>query len=91
MTMPRSIEEIFAHAQEYAARFENYEPRVEDEIPISVLRLREAAQSRSSAERQMLEAVIAARQAGTSWSVIGSVIGTTGEAARQRYGSKVVS
>ena len=91
MSMPRSVEEIIAHADEYAARFENYEPRVEDEVPIEVLNLRQAAWSRSDAEREMLEAVAAARQAGTSWSMIGSVIGTSGEAARQRYGSKVVS
>ena len=91
MSMPRSVEEIIAHADEYAARFENYEPRVEDEGPIEVLNLRQAAWSRSDAEREMLEAVAAARQAGTSWSMIGSVIGTSGEAARQRYGSKVVS
>ena len=89
--MPRSVEEIIAHADEYAARFENYEPRVEDEVPIEVLNLRQAAWSRSDAEREMLEAVAAARQAGPSWSMIGSVIGTSGEAARQRYGSKVVS
>ena len=89
--MPRSVEEIIAHADEYAARFENSEPRVEDEVPIEVLNLRQAAWSRSDAEREMLEAVAAARQAGTSWSMIGSVIGTSGEAARQRYGSKVVS
>jgi hypothetical protein len=91
MTMPRSIEEIFAHADEYAARFENYEPRVEDEVPIEVLKLRQAAWSRSDAERQVFEAVIAARRIGTPWSLIGSVLGTTGEAARQRYGSKIIS
>ena len=89
--MPRSVEEIIAHADEYAARFENYEPRVEDEVPIEVLKLRQAAWSRSDAEREMLEAITVARQAGTPWSTIGSVIGTSGEAARQRYGSKVVS
>ena len=90
--MPRSIDEIIAHADEYAARFENYEPRAEDEIPNGVVHLlREAVRARANAERQILEAVIAARGIGTPWSLIGSVIGTTGEAARQRYGSKVVS
>jgi hypothetical protein len=92
MLMPRSVEEIIAHADEYAACFENYEPRVEDELPCGALHLlRQAVRSRSDAEREMLEAVIAARQLGTPWSLIGSVIGTSGEAARQRYGSKVVS
>ncbi len=90
--MPRSVEEIIAHADEYAARFENYEPRVEDERPIGAVHvLREAVKARSNAERQILEAVIAAREIGTPWSLIGSLLGTTGEAARQRYGSKIIS
>lgn len=90
--MPRSVDEIIAHADEYAARFENYEPSVDDESPLGAVHaLREAARSRSNAERELLDAVIAARGIGTPWSLIGSVIGTSGEAARQRYGSKIVS
>lgn len=44
---------------------------------------------RSAAERHMLAAVQAAREAGLSWAAIGSLVGTSGEAARQRYSDKV--
>lgn len=37
----------------------------------------------------MLDAVRAAREAGLSWVAIGTLVGTSGEAARQKYASKV--
>ena len=88
--MPRSVEEILQHADELAARFENYEPSDSDELDSrAVALLREAIQARSSAERSVIEAVRAARQSGMTWSAIGTFIGTSGEAARQRYADKV--
>ena len=51
--------------------------------------LRAAIQERSDAERHVLEAIRAARVAGMPWSAIGLFVGTSGEAARQRYGHKV--
>lgn len=88
--MPRSVEEILQHADELAARFENYEPSDSDELDSSaVALLRKAIQARSSAERSVIEAIRAARQSGMSWSAIGTFIGTSGEAARQRYADKV--
>jgi hypothetical protein len=44
---------------------------------------------RSAAERHLIEAVRQARAAHLSWSAIGTLVGTSGEAARQRYSSKV--
>lgn len=88
--MPRTVDEILQHADELAARFEDYEPRDEDELdPGAVALLRTAVAERSEAERHMIEAVRRARAAGLSWKAIGSVVGTSGEAARQRYASKV--
>lgn len=85
--MPRSVQEILAHADELAARFEQYEPTAEDERdPAVYAALRTAAVSRSDAERAVRDAVEQARSHGYSWSFIGKVIGTSGEAARQRYG-----
>lgn len=90
MTMPRTVEEILAHADELAARFENYEPMPDDELdPAVVAVLRAAVAERSAAERHLLEAVQAARDAGVSWAAIGTFVGTTGEAARQRHSGKV--
>lgn len=90
MTIPRSVDEILAHADELAARFENFEPDPAHELDANaVALLREAVTQRSEAERHVIDAVRAAREAGISWSAIGTFLGTSGEAARQRYGSKV--
>jgi hypothetical protein len=85
--MPRPIQEILDHADELAKRFEDYQPRAEDaRDPASLERLRDAVLARSDAERSIREAVAAARTDGQSWAAIGSMLGTSGEAARQRYG-----
>lgn len=87
--MPRSVQEILDHAEELASRFEDFEPATGDERdPAVYLALREAVMSRSEAERSIKEAVVAARSHGYSWAFIGKMIGTSGEAARQRYGHK---
>jgi hypothetical protein len=85
--MPRSVQEILDHSDELASRFEDYEPTAEDERdPTVYVALREAVVSRSDAERSIKAAVEAARAHGYSWAFIGKIIGTSGEAARQRYG-----
>lgn len=88
--MPRTVEEILAHADELATRFENYEPQSGDELDIdAIAELRNAVAEQSAAERHVVEAVRIARHAGMSWSAIGTFVGTSGEAARQRYGRLV--
>ncbi|MDG3016237.1 hypothetical protein [Speluncibacter jeojiensis] len=88
--MPKSLQEIIDSADELAKRFEAYEPSPDDQLPIAPLyALRAAAEARSRAEKQAADAVSAARDGGYSWSLIGSQLGTSGEAARQRYGSLV--
>ena len=88
--MPRTVEEILQHADELAERFENYEPDQADELdPHAVVLLRDAVAERSQAERHLLDAVREARRTGMPWRVIGSLLGTSGEAARQRYGKAV--
>lgn len=83
----RSIEEIAARAEELADVFENYDPRPGDRdapVPIAMA-IRLAAWRRDSAERELAEAVRAARESRLSWREVGEAIGTSGEAARQRY------
>ena len=90
MTMPRTVEEILRHADELAARFESYEPDPAHRLdPVHVGMLRDAVVREAQAERRVLEAVAAARRGGIAWSAIGQVLGTSGEAARQRYGKHV--
>ena len=88
--MPRTVEEILQHADELAARFESYDPDPADELDAgAVALLRAAVTERSQAERHLVEAVRKAREAGLAWSAIGSFLGTSGEAARQKYSKKV--
>ena len=50
-----------------------------------MLRARTAVQARVQAEADVAAAVTDMRGAGYSWAAIGMVLGTTGEAGRQRY------
>jgi hypothetical protein len=85
--MPRSIQEILDHADELAERLAGYEPSPGDEVEVAEYLLRRAAVARARSERQIAEAVIEARRAGVSWKRIGEQIGTSAQAAQQRYGA----
>lgn len=86
--MPRSTEEILARADELARQLEDYEPRPGDARDARSLRDIAAAFARLAAgERELAAAVSVARAEGHSWAAIGAMLGTSGEAARQRYGS----
>jgi hypothetical protein len=85
--MPRSMQDILDHADELAARFESYEPSPDDEVGVAEHLLRRAALARARSERQIAEAVEAARRAGMSWKRIGSELGISAQAVQQRYGA----
>ena len=88
--MPRTAQEILDHADALAARFERHEPGDDDVRDASELAsVREAFLGRAEAERDLGDAVVRARHAGHSWASIGAMVGTSGEAARQRYGQSV--
>jgi len=90
MEMPRSLQEILAQADELADAFEAYEPEAADrDKASSLVALRVAAARRAEADRALLTAVVGARQHHVTWAAIGDQLGTTGEAARQRYGELV--
>jgi hypothetical protein len=87
--MPRSIQEILDHGDELAKRFEDYEPKSGDERPVEEYLLERAAVARARSERQIVDAVTAARSNGVSWQRIGEILGTSAQAAQQRYGAVV--
>jgi len=84
MQMPRSYEEIVALSEEMARSIE--EDHSEPTIPPAESALRAAALRRSLAESDLGQAVVTARAEGVSWDRIGDAVGTSGEAARQKYG-----
>ena len=83
----RSIEDIKARADEFADIFENYDPKPGDQdAPLPpVMAVKLAAWRRDVAERDLADAVRVAREQRLSWREVGEAIGTSGEAARQRY------
>jgi len=83
----RTLKELAARADEFADAFENYNPKPGDfDAPLPpVMAVRLAAWKRDAAERDLAKVVAEAREKSTSWREIGQAIGTSGEAARQRY------
>jgi hypothetical protein len=84
--MPKSIQEILDHADELAQRFEELDPEEAKEVPVEEYLLQRAVVARARSEQQLLEAVARARAKGLSWKKIGVLIGTSAQAAQQRYG-----
>lgn len=83
----RSVEDIIQDAEALADRFEQWEPSSTGAVDGGPIRaVHEAFQHAADAQRKLAEAVTTARTAGFSWAYIGSVTGTSGEAARKRYG-----
>lgn len=57
-----------------------------DERPVEEYLHERATIERARSERQIVEAVTAARRKGLSWQRIGELLGTSAQAAQQRYG-----
>lgn len=85
--MPRSIQQILDHADDLAERFEDYEPQPDDERPVAEYLLERAALARARGERQIVDAITRARAENISWQRIGQLLGTSAQAAQQRYGA----
>lgn len=82
--MPRTVDEILAHAEELADRFESDDFDADMMTPAEY-EVAAAARDRADAEARVVQAIAAARGAGISWAKVGALVGTSGEAARQRY------
>jgi hypothetical protein len=87
--MPLSIQEILDHAEELAKRFEDYDPAEGDQVPVEEYLLRRAVLTRARSEHEVVDAVTVARSAGSSWNKIGEILGTSAQAAQQRYSADV--
>lgn len=85
--MRPSLTDLIAHADQLADAFENYDPTPADvNAPLPpLMAVKLAAYRRAAAEKELAQAIHAAREAHLSWRELGQAIGTTGEAARQRY------
>src|SRR5712692_6205642 len=85
--MPRSTEDILAHADDLARHFEEHKPDPEAIADARALRdIATAVWRLADRQLELADAVSVARAEGHSWAAIGAMLGTSGEAARQRYG-----
>ena len=89
--MPRSIQEIIDHADSPAAQFEAFDEAGAVERPLSEVLLRRAAHARAESEHAVIDTVRAARAEGVPWSRIGELLGTSEQAAQQRYAALLVA
>ncbi|MCR6688427.1 hypothetical protein [Cellulomonas sp.] len=85
--MRPSLTDLIAHADQLADAFESHDPAKEDfDAPLPpLMAVKLAAFRRAAAEKELAQAIHAAREAHLSWRELGEAIGTTGEAVRQRY------
>ena len=84
--MPRTLQEILDHADELADEAERYEPDEGDIRDATALRaLSQTVLALAQLNRVLADQVAAARHDGHSWAAIAAMLGTSGEAARQRY------
>ena len=84
---PPTVAEIMAQAEHFADLAESDDSpggASHDGAPIRAMRA--AFKKRAGADAEMVVAVESARAEGCSWSFIGSMIGTSGQAAREKYG-----
>ena len=82
-------QQILDHADDLADRFEAFDPSEANEIPLPEYLLHRAARASQRDQAQIIEALTAARQAGTSWTRIGEILGISGRDAQRWYDSLV--
>lgn len=82
--MRRSLTDLIGDADRLADAFETHAPTPGDfDTPLMAVKF--AAFRRSQAEKDLAQAIAAAREAHLSWHELSDAIGTCGAAARQRY------
>ncbi len=87
MQMPRTREELEKAATDAETWLESLDPSgTPAEDPTDLRRIGLALRNLADDQREVDEAVAAARENGRSWGEIGLVLGISRQAARERYG-----
>lgn len=89
--MPRTREELEQAANDAEAWLDSLDPAVTPaEDPTDLRRVGLALRELADKQREVDEAVAAARANGRNWGEIGLVLGVSRQAARERYGQAAV-
>ncbi len=87
MRVPRTREELDRAAAEAEAWLDSLDPATTPaEDPSDLRRIGLALRGLADAQREVDDAVAAARRNGRNWSQIGLALGISRQAARERYG-----
>jgi hypothetical protein len=88
--MPRTEQHTTEQANELASRFEAAEANpVGADAEAALADLQRAVIERGQLESRICAAVLKARRSGASWAVVAAALGTSRQAAQQRYGKQV--
>lgn len=87
--MGRTDKEIDEAAERFAERAENLDPDTRARIIDDLRVVAEAADEVAASEARLREAVAHARAHGRSWNRIALALGTSRQAARQRFTHKI--
>ena len=87
--MKWTLDEILNRSDELTDQFEAFDPDAAEEVPVAEYLLARAVRQRAKNERQVVEAVQAALEDGTSWNRIGQILGVSDQEAKGRYGHLV--
>lgn len=87
--MPRTREQLEQAAAEAEAWLDGLGPDAEVEDPADLRAIAIAVRDIAAAEKELADAVHAAREKGRSWGRIAMALGVSKQAARQRFGKDV--
>ena len=82
-----TMQQILDNADELAERFEAFDPSLAEEVPVHEYELRRAARATRRRHSHIVGAVATAREAGTTWTRIGEILGISGPEAERCYDS----
>ncbi|MEO5975472.1 MAG: hypothetical protein ABIQ38_09785 [Ilumatobacteraceae bacterium] len=89
--MPKSIDQILQHAEQLSKFFEDFDPAMGQPFEPHEFRLQRLIMDRANLEREILDAIIMARQKGMTWRKIGEMLGVSAQAAHQQYGALIIA
>ena len=88
---PELLDELRRRIEVLKATDWLFEPEPDDEPSLEEHAIQRGALARARSERQIIDAITAARTNNIPWSRIGQLLGTSAQAAQQRYGNIITT
>ena len=75
----------------YGLSSKDFDPAMGQPFEPHEFRLQRLIMDRANLEREILDAIIMARQKGMTWRKIGEMLGVSAQAAHQQYGALIIA